>query len=162
MILPEIKTDLPFHGELGWKFLSEFDSLAQVMWGTISRQAHTATPFQWDGVENQKGRRERTGGLRYSLRRKEGVIIIMIIKQLALLLSMTLCGVEYPFGALGELSWLCTPRSSLCTPNSRWQAAWEAAKSLTLCKLCSATANVSLCYHHSSQPKAKTQPHTSY
>lgn len=40
-----------------------------------------------------------------------------------LLLSMTLCGVEYPFGALGELSWLCTPRSSLCTPNSRWQAA---------------------------------------
>lgn len=26
-----------------------------------------------------------------------------------LLLSMTLYGMDYPFGALGELSWLCSP-----------------------------------------------------
>lgn len=78
-----------------------------------------------------------------------------------LLLSVTSYGMDYPFGQLGSALLAAYPSKSLCTPSLlAVRAAYEAGKTLTLCKQCSATTKISTCYHHFHK-KSKTQNHMS-
>jgi len=61
-----------------------------------------------------------------------------------------------PSVSWGQLSRLCSPRNTLCTPSLLTSGAGrEAAKTLTLCKHCSALTKTSRCYQHCFQDKPK-------
>jgi len=61
-----------------------------------------------------------------------------------LLLSMTLYGMEYPFGRFGSAIQIVSPPNFLPTPSLL--AGKEKEKALTLCKHSSATAKTPGCY----------------
>ena len=78
-----------------------------------------------------------------------------------LLVSMASHDVECPFGQFGSAALVLSPQLLLHPQLPSGRAEQQAEKFLGLCKYCSATTKISVCYHHSFHQKSKIQHHMS-